>query len=275
MPADSSSQPSATPELLVVMPVYNEEASVSRVVLEWFPEIAKTAPSFQFLAINDGSKDGTVAILKELAAQFGPRFEILDRENRGHGQSCLQGYRIALERGIPFVFQIDSDGQCDPQYFGALWRERACFDVVYGRRVRRDDGWRRVVASVVVRWFLLILFRVNCPDANVPYRLMQTARLGPFLNRISKDFLLANIALAVLLRLDRRIRDGYIPIHFRERSGGEPSVGMGKFGTKAVELYRQLHAMLALRPERANDVASNDRPFDEGSGRTHRDFKQH
>ena len=226
------------------MPVYNEEASVSRAVLEWFEEIGKTAPSFRFLVINDGSTDGTVNILKHLATQLDTRFEILDRENRGHGQSCLQGYRIAREQGIPYVFQIDSDGQCDPKYFAALWRERDHFEVVYGRRVHRDDGWRRVLASAVVRGFLLILFRINCPDANVPYRLMRTAMLGPFLDRVPKDFLLANIALAVLLKLDRSVRHGYVPIHFRERYGGEPSVGMGKFGTKAIELYRQLRAML-------------------------------
>ena len=243
MPADSPSSPT-TPELLVVMPVYNEEASVAMAVLEWFQEIEKTAPSFRFLVINDGSTDGTLAILQQLVSRLDARFEVLDRENRGHGQSCLQGYRIARERGIPFVFQIDSDGQCDPRYFAALWRERERFDVVYGRRVRRDDGWRRAVASVVVRWFLLILFRVNCPDANVPYRLMRTAVLGPFLERISEDFLLANIALAVLLRQSKEVRHGYVPIHFRERYGGEPSVGMGKFGAKAAELYRQLHAML-------------------------------
>lgn len=226
------------------MPVYNEQDSVARAVQEWFEELSRTVTSsFRFLVINDGSTDGTAAILARLARQLGPRLEILDRENRGHGQSCLQGYRIALERGIPFVFQVDSDGQCDPQYFAAFWRERERFDVVYGRRVRRDDGWRRVVASLVVRWFLRLLFHVDCVDANVPYRLMRTAVLGPSLTTIPKDFLLANIALAVLLRHRTDVRHGDVPIHFRDRHGGTPSVTMGKFGAKAAELYRQLHAM--------------------------------
>ncbi len=233
------------------MPVYNEQASVAKAVLEWFREIERAVASFRFLVINDGSTDGTANILANLSGELGPRMEVFDRENRGHGQSCLQGYRIARERRIPFVFQIDSDGQCDPRYFAALWRERNRFDVVYGRRVRRDDGWRRVVASAVVRGFLLILFRVNCPDANVPYRLMRTAVLGPSLNRISKDFLLANIALAVLLKQSKGVSHGYVPIHFRDRYGGEPSVGLGKFGVKAAELYRQLRVLLDVeRPSR-------------------------
>ncbi len=227
------------------MPVYNEEVSAPRAILEWFEEIAGSLDAFTFLVIDDGSTDDTASVLAGLRSQLGPRLEILTRENRGHGQSCLQGYRIARERGVPLVFQIDSDGQCDPRYFTALWRERERFDVIYGRRVRRDDGWRRVVASMVVRWFLRLLFRVDCPDANVPYRLMRTVAIAPFLDRVPKDFLLANIALAVLLKRADNIRHGYVPIHFRERYGGEPSVRLGKFGSKATELYRQLQAMLA------------------------------
>ena len=151
--------------------------------------------------------------------------------------------------------QIDSDGQCDARFFGRLWARRDGCDVVYGRRVRRDDGWRRVLASAVVRLFLLGLFRVNCADANVPYRLMRTAVLGPALARIPPDFVLANIALAVLLKRDAHIRHGSVPIRFRARTGGEPSVRLGSFGSKAVELCRQLRA-LPGKPMAASGQAS-------------------
>jgi dolichol-phosphate mannosyltransferase len=119
------------PELMIVMPVYNEQASVQKVVHEWFNELENWTENFVFLAINDGSTDGTLRILEHLREQLGARFEILSRENRGHGQSCLQGYRIACEREIPWVLQIDSDGQCDPQYFFRFWRDRKKFDVIY------------------------------------------------------------------------------------------------------------------------------------------------
>lgn len=243
------------PELLVVMPVFNEQASVRKVVLEWFQEIENWTENFVFLAINDGSTDGTPRILERLREQLGPRFEILDQENRGHGQSCLRGYRIAAEREVPFVFQIDSDGQCDPQYFFRFWRLREKFDVIYGRRTHRDDGLRRVFASAVVELFLKVFFFVRCVDANVPYRLMRTAAIDPFLSQVQREFSLANIGLAVLLRKNKhRVRHGDVPIHFRERYGGEPAVSFGKFGLKAGELYRQLRIMLANRP-RPSSVA--------------------
>lgn len=231
------------PELMLVMPVYNEQASVRKVVMEWFQEIQNWTENFVFLAINDGSKDGTLEILDRLHNQLGNRLEILDKPNSGHGQSCLVGYRIACERGVPFVFQIDSDGQCDPQYFFRFWRMRQDCDVVYGKRVRRDDGIQRVAASVTLRIVLLAFSNANCIDANVPYRLIRTANLLSKLEKIPADFFLANVALAVLLRRDHSWRHGAVPIRFRERYGGEPSVRLGKFGEKARELVSQLRAL--------------------------------
>lgn len=241
---ESAADP-ARPELMLVMPVYNEQASVRKVVTEWFHELENWTENFTFLAINDGSKDGTQRILERLREQLGPRMEILSRENRGHGQSCLQGYRIACERAIPWVLQIDSDGQCDPQYFFRFWRDREKFDVIYGCRTRRDDGWRRVVASWVLRGVLLATAGVWCIDANVPYRLMQTRCLPDKLRAIPPDFFLANVGLAVLLRKDPALRHGVVPIRFRERYGGEPSVRLGKFGSKAMELVMQLRRALS------------------------------
>jgi glycosyltransferase involved in cell wall biosynthesis len=140
----------AAPELMVVMPVFNEQASVRKVVLEWFAEIENWTEDFVFLALDDGSTDDTPRLLARLHEQLGARFEWRSRANRGHGQTCIEGYRDACERGARFVFQIDSDGQCDPQFFFRLWRLRGKCDVVYGSRVKRDDGWRRVAASLVL-----------------------------------------------------------------------------------------------------------------------------
>lgn len=232
------------PSLLVVMPVFNESASVRKVVNEWFTELENWTGNFVFLAINDGSTDGTGLILQQLRTKFGERLEILDRENRGHGQSCLQGYRMAIERGIPFIFQLDSDGQCDPQYFFRFWRDRDKFDVIYGVRKRRDDGWRRVIASMVLRLTLLGFARANCVDANVPYRLLRTAACAGTINQIHERFFLANVGLAVLLRYQPGIRQGQVTIRFRERYGGEPSVPLAKFATRAVEMVRQLREIL-------------------------------
>ncbi len=231
------------PELMIVMPVFNEQASVRKVVAEWFAEIENWTEDFVFLAIDDGSEDATPKLLARLQEQLGPRLEVHRHGNRGHGQSCLAGYRLAVERGVPWVFQIDSDGQCDPQFFFRFWRLRTGADAIYGRRRRREDGWRRVLASALLAMVLLAVSRTRCTDANVPYRLMRTSVLHEALVRVPPDFFLGNVALAVLLRRQPGVRHAAVPIRFRERYGGEPSVPMARFGARALELIAQLRTL--------------------------------
>lgn len=116
------------------------------------------------------------------------------------------------------------------------------FDVIYGRR-DRQDGFRRVLASAILRLSLRVGFRTRCVDANVPYRLMRTEACRQVIEKIPDDFNLANVAVAVGLRRRRDIREGVVPIEFRERIGGEPSVPFWKFALRALELFRQLREM--------------------------------
>ncbi|TLV01313.1 glycosyltransferase family 2 protein [Dyadobacter luticola] len=232
------------PELVVVIPVYNEQDAIQKVILEWIPALEKCCPNFLVLAIDDGSRDNSLVILRQLQTQFGQRLVIVSRPNRGHGQTCLEGYQRAGELGARFVLQIDSDWQCDPQYFAAFWQLRNETMVVSGIRKSRDDGWKRTVISKILRTMLLLAFRVDCPDANVPYRLMQTDIIQTAIRQIPSDFHLANVALAVLLRRNKSVTHAYIPIGFRERYGGEPSVKLPLFGRKAIELYRNIQQML-------------------------------
>ncbi len=235
--------PSTQPQLTVVIPVYNEHASIRKVIIEWNEEIAGWTEDFQILVINDGSTDGTLEILERLQQAIGTRLQVVTQKNAGHGQACLHGYRMAAERGARHILQIDSDGQCDPQYFFKFWREREAFDVIYGVRKHRDDGFKRVVASLVLRIFLLATTRVNCRDANVPYRLMRTTALQPEIDRMPASFSLVNIGLAVLLGRASDVRHGYVPIRFRERYGGEPHVALSSFGSKALELRTHLQSI--------------------------------
>ena len=235
------------PDLMVVMPAYNERESVRKVVLEWFAELECWTERFVFLAIDDGSSDDTYDALARLRGRLGPRFELLRHANRGHGQSCLAGYRMACDRGIPWVLQIDSDGQCDPQFFHRFWRDRSRYEVIYGYRWRRDDGVRRMIASMVLKATLAVSCQTWCRDANVPYRLLQTRRLPAVLDTIPPEFVLANVALAVQLRR-QGWSEGCVPILFRDRYAGTPSVRLGQFGGKARQLVRQLRALAPVGP---------------------------
>lgn len=229
--------PDSPPEVVVVVPVYNEESVIVDVLAEWRKELARTAPRYLMLVINDGSKDGT---LDALMALNWPDLRIHNQENRGHGQSCLVGYQEAARLGADYVFQIDSDGQCDPSAFRSIWERRKDAPAVYGRRVRRDDGFGRRIVTTILRWSLKLKRRTRLNDTNVPYRLYHTHVASEAAAQIPSDFDLANIAVALLLE-----PKGYIevPIHFRDRVGGHASVRYWGFARKARKLFQDLDTL--------------------------------
>ena len=233
-------------ELLVVIPFFNEEDSVPVVWEEWTRELERSGLDYGLLLLDDGSTDRTLEILERYRREHGAgRVEIFSRANRGHGQTCLEGYRRACGQRVSWVFQIDSDGQCDPSFFPAVWEQRYGHDVVYGRRAQRRDGWKRVLASGLVRRVVKLATGADCVDANVPYRLMSTTNLLTLVDSIPSDFDLANIALAVQIQRSGW-RETSVPIVFRPRAGGEPSVPLSRFARKAFELFFQLRRLPAL-----------------------------
>lgn len=227
------------PELFVVLPVYNESESIGHVLGGWLAVLDSSGCDYRMLAIDDGSTDTTRELLEDWSKQRPDRLEILSRENRGHGLSCLEGYRHAIQRRARYVLQIDSDGQSLPEHFPEFWFIRDRYDVIYGCRTR-SDGWQRVGASLVLRVLLRLLEGVDCVDANVPYRLMRVQSCAGAILGLSERISLSNIALAVALRRQQGIRHGVVPIGFPPRFGGEPSVPLSRFLVKAVELFNQL-----------------------------------
>jgi dolichol-phosphate mannosyltransferase len=231
----------STPELALIIPVYNEEECIIEVLEEWTRAIRRENISTLFIVIDDGSTDHTLERIANYTYRA-RRDDILaiHQVNQGHGQSCLNGYRKALELKIPRVFQIDSDGQCDPAFFPLIWqaRDQAC--AVYGKRRYRDDGRPRILISWVLRQFLSVVTRTRLSDSNVPFRLYQSKFMEEALGKIPKTFHLANIAMALLLEPMGFVE---IPIHFRNRQGGHPSVNWIGFARKAIQLYQDLERL--------------------------------
>lgn len=225
--------------LWVVMPVYNEKECIGPVVKEWIPTLRQYAPGFTLCVLNDGSKDNTLSILRDLQKEY-PELRVVDKPNSGHGQSCLEGYRLAIKEGADFIFQIDSDGQCDPQYFQSVVDAADSNKVVYGFRKSRDDGWKRWVISRIVSLFAWVATGVWVRDANVPYRMMHSETLSGFVDKIPSDFHLANILVSVLQQKHFGIH--WVNIHFRDRIGGSPSVKSYSFFKHGLKLFRQLRA---------------------------------
>src|SRR5580692_3617998 len=105
-------------ELVVVIPVYNEQDCIEEVITSWgnfLKDYLKTV-SFTIVVVNDGSKDGTPKILDGLSPRL-PYLHVVHQKNGGHGNAVLNGYREALKFSPAWVFQVDSDNQFLPEDF--------------------------------------------------------------------------------------------------------------------------------------------------------------
>lgn len=102
IPADEMARPS----VLVVMPAYNEEANIDRVIRA----LHGIAPGVDILVVDDGSRDRTA----ELARQAGATV-ICHPFNMGYGAACQTGFKYARRHDYDFVVQMDADGQHEPR----------------------------------------------------------------------------------------------------------------------------------------------------------------
>lgn len=214
--------------LYIVVPAYNESANIRRFVRDWYPVIKKHSENGQsrLVVVNDGSRDNTYKILKELAAakQF---LTPLTKENGGHGSAVLYGYKYALQNGADYIFQTDSDGQTDPAEFESFWRKRKSYDAIFGRRAERGDGCGRAFVEEILCRILKHYFGVRIPDANAPFRLMTAEYLREFLPKIPKDYNLPNVMLTTFgAYYHKKIK--FIPITFKPRQSGTNSINIKK-----------------------------------------------
>jgi dolichol-phosphate mannosyltransferase len=73
------------------------------------------AMSFDVLVVDDGSPDGTAAIVKSMQQEFEGRLHMLERSGKqGLGTAYIHGFRWALERDYGYVFEMDADFSHNP-----------------------------------------------------------------------------------------------------------------------------------------------------------------
>ena len=92
-------------DLLVVVPAWNEQASVGHVI----KEIGSACPEADVLVVDDGSTDATASVAKQAGAAV-----LRLPYNLGVGGAMRAGFRYALRSGYRVVVQVDADGQHDP-----------------------------------------------------------------------------------------------------------------------------------------------------------------
>ena len=163
----------SSPQLSVVMPVYNEAAGIARVVGEWTAELDRLQIDYELRLYDDGSRDESGRVLEAMAAANG-RLIVQSHTNRGHGPTVMRGYAEA--RG-EWVVQVDSDGEVPAAAFEALWAQRDGFDLLVGKRVGRRQSLGRWILTHGSRTIVAMTSRSAVHDVNSPFRLMRASWL--------------------------------------------------------------------------------------------------
>ena len=129
---------------IVIIPTYNEKENIEKIIRAIFA----LEKSFHILVIDDGSPDGTAAIVRGLiSTEFGSRLHIVERSGKlGLGTAYITGFKWALERDYEYIFEMDADFSHDPNDLPRLYA--ACHDEGYDVAI----GSRYVSGVNVVNW---------------------------------------------------------------------------------------------------------------------------
>ena len=230
-------------KLFIVMPAYNEQDNIADTLAAWYPVIERHAANGEsrLVAVNDGSKDDTFAMMQKFAKDH-PLFTPLTKPNGGHGPTVIYAYNYAIEQGADWIFQTDSDGQTNPEEFEAFWEAREEYDGIFGNRTVRGDGKSRAVVEKVVCLLLRIYFGVKVPDANAPFRLMRAEKVAKYLKKLPEDYNLPNIMMTTYFVYYKE-RVSFREISFKPREKGTNSINIKKIfkiGWQAVKDFRML-----------------------------------
>ncbi|HXG59380.1 MAG TPA: glycosyltransferase family 2 protein [Thermoanaerobaculia bacterium] len=136
------------PDLSVVFPVYNEEENIPILLDEIARALEGTKWSYEIVAVDDGSKDRSLQVLRESRAKH-PALRILALEtNSGQTAALDAGWRAARGR---YVVSLDADLQNDPADIPRMLEELETrgVDMIVGVRVDRHDTWWRKMQSKI------------------------------------------------------------------------------------------------------------------------------
>jgi len=208
---------------VVIIPTYNELGNIEKMVRK----VMSLQPAFHLLVIDDGSPDGTAAVVKKLQTDFADKLFLMERSGKlGLGTAYIAGFKWALERSYDYIFEMDCDFSHNPDDLVRLLHEaQNGFDLVIGSRYVQGGGFvnwplSRILLSRVASIYVNLVTWIGIADT--------TAGFVCFKRKVLEDINLDNIKFVgytfqiemkfATKQLGFRIKE--IPIIFTERVEG-------------------------------------------------------
>ncbi len=208
---------SEAPRVSVVIPVHDEEESLEQLHAELSEVLKPLVGGAEIVLVDDGSRDGSLAKMRELAARD-PRVRLVVLDGN-HGQTAALDAGFRAVRGEVTV-TLDADLQNDPADIPLLLAQLDRADVVNGVRVERNDSSIRKLSSRIGNGFRNWMTGENVTDVGCSLRAMRTS----YLRRV-KLYRGMHRFLPTLLRMEgATVME--IPVNHRPRRFGRSKYGI-------------------------------------------------
>ena len=217
--------------LSVVVPCFNEEGNVARVIAQAAEVGRRHTSDLEIVVVDDGSTDDTASVLRSLKAET-PELRVVEHaRNRGYGAAVRSG----LDRAsMDYVFLTDGDGQFDLEELPSAMGLLSEHDVVAGYRENRQDGWWRGLwgrtwTALVNRALGLRVRDANCAFKLVPQSLLRSSDLR------SEGALISAELLLEARRFDLSVAECAVS-HYPRRTGRQTGASLRVIVTAFLEL---------------------------------------
>ena len=205
---------------MVIIPAYNDSLNIEKTV----KDVIKNAPDFDYVVINDCSKDNTLEILRK------NNFSYLNLPvNLGIGGAVQTGYRYAYYHGYDMAVQFDGDGQHNASYLGKMAEELANTDanMVIGSRFITKEGFQSSgMRRAGIKHFTRLIKSLTgetITDPTSGFRIVDRKLLELFKEDYPKDYPEPESTVTVL---SKGFKVKEIPVIMNEREGGVSSISM-------------------------------------------------
>ena len=166
--------------ILIVIPAYNEAGNIERVV----DNLITNYPQYEYVVVNDGSKDSTAKICKQR------HYNLINLPiNLGLAGAFQTGIKYAYEKGYDAAIQLDGDGQHDPIYIWPMIDKmlQTHADIVIGSRFinHKKPHGLRMLGSRIISFAIWMTTRKTITDPTSGFRLFSRSVLNEFANHLN------------------------------------------------------------------------------------------
>lgn len=221
-------------KVLLIIPAYNEEKNIERVV----DNIIQNYPQYDYIVINDGSGDATRDVCRARGYQY-----LNLSINLGIGGAVQTGYKYAKDKGYEIAVQIDGDGQHDIAYLEKMlpMLENKEADIVIGSRFINKEGFQSSVARRVgiklLSWLIFICTGNKIKDVTSGFRAVNKRFIDIYASYYPIDYPEPEAIVAAVMNRGKIME---CPVVMREREEGQSSISFVK------SVYYMIKVSLAI-----------------------------